>query len=199
MAEDTAKESQKKPENEKQKQDANASSATNESGEGVEVTEASSGKMKLLIMIIVPVLLLAGGAGYFLLGGEEEKKVPEAVETVKAQDGAEKKSNKIQYYPFAEDFTVNLSSDDGRNHFMRISITLMTRDEALLANFKEIEPLLRNDLLTLFSSQTYENLKTIKGKQDLRVKAQQTVRAAIQPPEQAEALGGVLFTNFVME
>ena len=55
--------------------------------------------------------------------------------------------------------------------FLQVSVEVMTRDAATADMIKQHDPMLRNDLLMLLGSQTYETISTREGKEKLRDEA----------------------------
>lgn len=173
-----------------------------------ETAEAPAGSKKKLIIIAAAALVLtlgAGGGAYFFMAGDDKAVVADkteadkkAAEKAKAE-AAEPAIKKAHYYPFAEDFMVNVSSNDGKTHYMRVAITLMTRDKKFLETIKESEPVIRNELLTLFSLQDFQELLTAPGKKKLRIEALEAVNKALNVDAASKQVEAVLITNFVME
>ena len=61
-------------------------------------------------------------------------------------------------------------------------------------------PAIRDALLTLFGQQTAESLSTAEGKEQLRVKALEAVRAVMKSEgKEPEKIEAVYFTSFVMQ
>lgn len=164
---------------------------------------ASGGKSKLMIIIIAAVVLVlaAGGGAYFFMGSSEapkEEAKPAAEQQVEAKE-AESVVKKALYFPLAEDFMVNVSSNDGKTHYMRVAITIMTRDAEFLENIKQSEPVIRNELLNMFSLQDFQELLTAQGKRKLRIQALEAVNKALNVEPGKKQVEAVLITNFVME
>jgi flagellar FliL protein len=60
-------------------------------------------------------------------------------------------------------------------------------------------PLLRNNLILLFSEQTYETLSSRDGKDALRDAALAEVRGVLPESYQGSGIESVYFTRFVMQ
>jgi flagellar FliL protein len=76
----------------------------------------------------------------------------------------------------------------------------MTRDPLVLEVIKSNEPAIRNDLLLLFSSQTYDVLMTGEGKEALRKSTAEAMRKVIaREGAKPEAIEDVFFTSFVIQ
>jgi flagellar FliL protein len=76
----------------------------------------------------------------------------------------------------------------------------MTRDPAIETLIKDNDPRVRNDLLMILSNQTYETVASAEGKEALRTRCLDAVRAIVAEmkgdPKKVEAL---YFTSFVMQ
>jgi flagellar FliL protein len=65
---------------------------------------------------------------------------------------------------------------------------------------KAADPIIRNDLLLLFSNQKATDLETNAGKEQLRTDALAAVRKVLAANEgKPEKIDAVLFTTFVMQ
>jgi flagellar FliL protein len=102
------------------------------------------------------------------------------------------------YEELKEPFVVNFQRQ-GRTRYLQASVTLMSRDGQGLASLKEHLPVLRNQLVMLFSSQDFDALLTAPGKEALRqlatVQVQELARQHLGKP----VIEHVLFTNFVLQ
>ena len=156
------------------------------------------GKLKLIIVIVLGLLLAVGvsvGATlYFMSRGESEQP---ADETAKA-DAAPQRQAAI-YEVLAPAFIVNFTNAGGRQRYMQVSVALMSRDQAALDGLKEHMPLLRNQLVMLFSSQDFASLATPVGQEMLRQQATASVQELAQKEIGKLAIEQVLFTNFVLQ
>jgi flagellar FliL protein len=155
---------------------------------------AKKSKLPMIVAAAVVVLLAAGGGAYFFLG----KKDPAEQDAKAAKVEAAPKGPPI-YVEFDPPFVVNFEAR-GMVRFLQISAQVMTRDPATAELVKIHDPVVRNDLLLLFASQTYELLSTREGKEELRRQALQSVAQAIT----AEGGNGknieqLYFTSFVMQ
>ncbi len=156
------------------------------------------GKLKLIILIVVGLLLAVGlsvgGTFYFMSRGGE---TPAADETATTQAAPQRKP--AIYEVLAPAFIVNFSNTGGRQRYMQVSVALMSRDQAALDGLKEHMPLLRNQLVMLFSSQEFASLATPVGQEMLRQQATASVQELAQKEIGKLAIEQVLFTNFVLQ
>jgi len=161
--------------------------------------KAKSGGIKKILLFGLPVILfIVGGVGtYFFISSS--KNAPEAVLVEKPVEAVVKPSIKPLYFGIEPHFNVNLADQSGPGHYLRVSVSIMTRDQAVYDQIELHNPRIRNDLLDLFGSETYAQLRKIEGKRQLRQKALETVISALGGPKVGDKVESVLFTEFVLE
>lgn len=161
---------------------------------------AGKGKLKLIILIVVALLLAVGlsvgGTFYFMnKAGSDDDHGDKAA----AAESAVPQRQAAVYEVLMPAFVVNFSNGGGRQRYMQVSVALMSRDQAALDGLKEHMPLLRNQLVMLFSSQDFASLLTPVGQEMLRQKATAAVQELAQKEVGTLAIEQVLFTNFVLQ
>ena len=163
-------------------------------GEDGEAGEAPTGGRKRLILIIAAVLVLVGGGAgaWFAFGGKHD---PNAKET-KKEEGPKLPPRYINLDP---PFVVNFEAESSVR-FLQITIGIMTRDPEIEKILKDNDPRIRNDLLMILGNQNYESVSKLEGKEALRTRSLESVRAVVKDsggePAKVEAL---YFTSFVMQ
>jgi flagellar FliL protein len=150
-----------------------------------------SNKKLIIIMALVGVLLIAGSVGLTVWlvsgGGEQAEEASAAEETVK----------KPQYLPL-ESMVVNFA-EKGPAKYLQVDIQLMAYNPEVLNAVEEHMPVIRNDILVLLGSQSYENVSTREGKEALRKEILTTVNRILKQQAGMEGIQAVYFTNFVMQ
>ncbi|MEE8058207.1 MAG: flagellar basal body-associated FliL family protein [Pseudomonadales bacterium] len=165
--------------------------------------EESSGnsKKKLIILVVaglVAIVALIGGTLYllgFFAGGDaddEETDVDVVEEVVVA------KLKPAMYFPIKPAFIVNFQSR-GRQRFLQVEITVMTRDVEVFNALQTHAPLIKNRMVMLLGGEVYEELQTDEGKELLRQKALEALQNIMQQEIGKPGIEQVLFTNFVMQ
>ncbi len=161
---------------------------------GQELQGASQGKSKLLIIIAVVVLLLGGGAAtYFIMGSDD---------SAQSSDSNLLRSNsvdsEISYVNLAQPFVFNVTGD-GRSRLVQIKTQLMVRgsENEQLARYHS--PLIESTLLSTFASATVEQLRSPRGRVDLRDRASDDIKAALNVAVGKPVIEKVLFTDFVIQ
>lgn len=166
--------------------------------ESEEESEKPSGGMKKNIIIAVIALVLVGGSVgatlYFLGFFEDESEVV-------AEEGeiepVEVKQPAI-YFPIKPVFIVNFQSR-GRQRFLQVSVTVMSRENDVIDSVQTHLPLIKNRLVMLFSGEVYEELHTGEGRELLRLKTLAAIQGILEQEIGKPGIEQVLFENFVMQ
>jgi len=164
--------------------------------EAVEGEKPAGGGKKRLIMIAVAALVLIGGGvgGWLMFGGKSDAKDTKAT---RKSEAAEKLPP--HYITLDPPFVVNFEAES-MVRFLQVTVGVMTREPAVELLVKENDPRVRNDLLMILGNQTYATVSTLEGKEALRKRCLDSVRAIVKEmggePNKVEAL---YFTSFVMQ
>ncbi|MGF6480992.1 flagellar basal body-associated protein FliL [Paraburkholderia sp. JPY419] len=154
---------------------------------------ASPGPTKRIILIGLIALIAAGAAGagvWFFMS----KRAPVAV----SAEAAPAQSAVPLFFPL-ESMTVNLQSDDGQQHFLRIGLTLKLGDAGTQQALTDHMPEVRSRILLALSNKHPEELAPLEGKRAL---AQELKTLISEPTERGAApirVQDVLFTEFVVQ
>ncbi|MCC4223241.1 flagellar basal body-associated protein FliL [Vibrio sp. D173a] len=163
--------------------------------EQLQGADAPKGKSKLLIIIIAVVVLLLGGGGaaFFLMGSDEPAQAAQAEQT-QAQTAAAP----IAYVNIAQPFIFNVTGDR-RDRLVQIKAQLMVRgsENEQLARYHS--PLIESSLLSTFASATVEQLRSPTGRVELRDRASDDIKAALNAAVGKPVIEKVLFTDFVIQ
>lgn len=131
----------------------------------------------------------------------KDKKNDETVvkaEKESGHEGKKSKDDKPSYYKFTPAFIVNIPSN-GRLRFLQVEVQLMAKSEDDVKEIENYAPVIRNDLITLFSSQNYDDLLTPDGKENLRKSSLTLSRKILKDSTGKPCVEQVLFTNFVTQ
>lgn len=155
---------------------------------------ATKGKLKLILLLVVALLLAVGlsvGATWFVMHkSESAPAVDPAQANVKAA---------AIYEPLAPAFVVNFNQN-GRQRYMQVSITMQGRNQADLDALKVHMPVIRNNLVMMFSGQGFDTLASSPvGQEMLRQKATAVVQEVAQKEVGKPVVDQLLFTNFVLQ
>jgi len=145
----------------------------------------SGGKKKLIFILIPVLLLLIGGAGayFFLTHKKKESTKPMVVAPQKLG---------IMYN--LGSFLVNLA-DKNANTYAKISITLELSNQKVEKEVVKRLPIIKDAVINLLSSKTYNEIRTPEGKEELRLELIKRINAIL-------VTGGVqniYFTQFIVQ
>ena len=165
-----------------------------------EVTEAApKGKLKLIIIAVVALLLAVGisvGATWFFMHKATPAVDPAAAAAAAAADPNVK--HPAIFEPLTPAFVVNFNAN-GRTRYMQVSITMLARNQADLDALKVHMPVIRNNLVMLFSGIPFDSLASSIGQEMLRQKATASVQEVAQKELGKTVIEQLLFTNFVLQ
>ena len=152
------------------------------------------GKLKLIIVIVLALLLAVGlsvGATWYFMHSAQAKPAP-------AADAAPVGKQPAIFEPLAPAFVANYTQN-GRQRYMQVSITMLGRNQADLEALKVHMPVIRNNLVMLFSGQDFATLASPVGQEMLRQKATASVQEVAQKELGKVVVEQLLFTNFVLQ
>ena len=182
--------------------------AKDEDKEQQEASPEKSGKgnMKIIIIAVLAAVLLSGGmvgaTMYFMAGMDDEKSTDVEV----TEDGEEAVEEipvePPQYHSMDPKFVVSFR--DQRNaRFMQFSLEVMARNKEVIDLIKEHSPAVRSSLLMLFDSQSYEEMSTREGKQqllkDVVLDINSTLKKVTGEEELVAEFEAAYFTSFVIQ
>lgn len=147
--------------------------------------------IKLIIIIVVVMLLGGGGAAAWKMGLLDKflgKEKPEAITEKK-----EEKPDIGPIYPM-NIFIVNLMEPMGKR-YLKVKIELELDSDKLLPEVEKRLPQLRDAILTMLSSKTYEDISDLSGKYQLRAE----IIAMLNRFLKSGKINNVYFTEFVVQ
>jgi flagellar FliL protein len=179
----------------------------------------AKGKSKLLIIIAAAVIVLgaAGGGAWFFMhknaadeeatadSGEGEQADAKANKKDKAKGKKDKKGKAAEpklpaiYVEFNPPLVVNFDAK-GVMRFLQVGMQVLTRDHDTSELIKLHDPKIRNNMLLLLGSQTYDSISTMEGKEALRKKALETITKIVDDEGgEGKKVEDLYFTSFVMQ
>jgi flagellar protein FliL len=138
--------------------------------EGELETAPKKGLPVNIIIIGILAICLAGGGLFVWKSGlvskfsGKDKAKTEGTENAKETEGG---AGEIGAIYELETFIVNLSDDSG-NHYLKVKISLEMSKAELNLEIEKRLPQFRDSILTLLSSKTVEDVKTLEGKAQIR-------------------------------
>lgn len=174
-----------------------------DAGEG----DKKKGGSKLIIIIAVLLVVLFGagfGAWWFFLSGDEE--APPADKAAQGQPAAEgQDANKAQGQEGAQEkpgtiiqlepFVVNLA-DPGGKRYLKLTMAVDAGDEKLKAEIDARMPQIRDSILLLLTSKTYQDIAEVAGKIRLRTEVLALFNRYLAG---AGSVHAVYFSEFVIQ
>jgi Flagellar basal body-associated protein len=145
----------------------------------------SGGKKKLIFILIPVILLLIGGAGaYFFLTHKKKESTKQMVVA----------PQKLGVMYDLGSFLVNLA-DKNANTYAKVSITLELSNQKVEKEVVKRLPIIKDAVINLLSSKTYDEIRTPEGKEELRLELIKRINAIL-------VTGGVqniYFTQFIVQ
>lgn len=107
-------------------------------------------------------------------------------------------STRAQYYTIKPPFIITFQYK-GRMHFLQISVDVMAHSEKLLTAVDKNLPLIKNNLISLFSEEDFEKLQMPAEREALRIRSLSVVQKVLDEQGGDGTIDQVLFTSFVMQ
>jgi len=156
--------------------------------------------MKKIIIAVVSLLLVAIAAGaFFLLGGNDPGTAEATAQSAgsgQAQEAPEREEDPL-YLALSPAFVVNFEHDGGVR-YLQIELQAMSYEQEVLDKVAANMPAVRNKLILLFSSQDYETLNTLEGKETLRRQALDSINELLRLDDE-HSVEELFFTGFVVQ
>lgn len=107
------------------------------------------------------------------------------------------------YLPLKPPFVVNYGGM-GRLKYLKAELSVRVVDNSAASSIRHHMPLIRNNLVLLFSRQSDEDVDTQEGKELLRQAALEEIRAVVlaedgERPDGEEGIVDLYFNNFVIQ
>jgi flagellar protein FliL len=157
---------------------------------------AKPGPLKRILLIVLIAILAAGaaGGGVWFFMSRHAGSAPAA-----ASAPPPLTPTAVPVYYALEPMTVNLQSDDGETHYLRIGLTLkldsQATQDALVARMPEI----RSRLLLALSNKHPSDLAPLDGKRALAAELAALISQPSDPRGTPAKVEDVLFTEFVVQ
>lgn len=181
----------------------------NEDEEGEETTKAPANKKGVLkwVLIVGGIVLLVGvsvGTSVFFMssmlrGKDATAEQASAAPAKQKQESAKPKEQRNAiYYKIDPPFVVNFQGPNG-NRFLQVTIEMMTYDPDVIPALDQHMPVIRNNLVFLLSSVTYDQISTLEGKQKLRADTLKEIQKVLKEKIGKPGVEEVYFTSIVMQ
>ena len=134
-----------------------------------------------------------------MMAAPEEKAAEKTSDTKQKEDKAKHKEPKIAvYYKFDPPFVVNIQGQTS-TRFLQITLEAMTYDQAVTTEIDQSMPVIRNNILLLLSSLTYEEVASLDGKQKLREDILKEIQNVLKEKIGKPGVEEVYLTSIVMQ
>ncbi len=173
----------------------------------VQKVEKKGGSNILLIIITIVLLLIliiGSIAGYLFLNSDNEilqdaTTSHQEISQAKQNSTIHNKGRSTNYaeigtmYPM-DKFIVNLLSESG-SRYLKVSMNFELSTEELSAELDQKQPLIRDIVIRTLSAKTYEEISTIRGKENLK----DELVAKINQVLTGGQINNLFFTDFVIQ
>ena len=166
--------------------------------------EGSGGKRKLILLIVGAVLLLGLGIGGGVFVGTMMAEDSNSAENVVADEeemedsGRKKKDDRHNIYITVGKLLAAVEHE-GSTRYIQAEVDLVGYEKTVMDDAQHNVPALRNRLLLLFSSQNFDDVRTIAGRERLRVESLKAVNDVLELDPKGDRVEDVYFTAFVIQ
>ena len=101
----------------------------------------------------------------------------------------------LEYLEMKPKFTVNLAE---RRKYLMVKVQLLIEGEEYIEKVKKHMPLLRHELIMLYSGLPVAELQTMEQREALRQKSKKVIREALNQYENSDGFRDVFFTEFIV-
>ena len=158
-----------------------------------EVVEAAPPKKRRWPLLVAVVVILGGGVGGYFWYAQHS-----AQAAAKARGSVAKVAKAELYLPLEPAFVVNFRDDESLR-YLQVGITLMAHDETAINTAKAADPVIRDAMVSLLSSQDYSIISNAAGRQKLQAQALAAVQKVVAARLRRPGIDALYFTSFVMQ
>ena len=101
----------------------------------------------------------------------------------------------IEYLEMSPKFTVNL---DKRNKYLVVNVQLMVEGKDYVEKVKKYLPVLRHELIMLYSGRPVAELQTMKQREALRQETKKVITKTLDSHSNSDGFRDVFFTEFLV-
>lgn len=107
-------------------------------------------------------------------------------------------TGEAKYVKLGDAFVVNFMAGD-QIRYLQVTIEVMTHDPAVPGEIETHLPVIRNNLVMLFSGLDYKTLSSVEGKQKIREQTLHEVQKILEERTGDPGVDDLYFTSFVMQ
>jgi len=167
-----------------------------EPGEEESGKSGTKGSKTVLIIIIAGFVLFMAmaGAGFYMLWQKMPGAPANSVTASKSVTEKGQSTKGLGPIYAINPFVINLAGSGGKR-FLRVKMDLELKNQTIFEQVHAQLPRVKDKLLTILSSKTFQDINTVEGKSDLRTE----IAATIDTLFSKGAVTNVYFTEFVVE
>lgn len=161
-----------------------------------------AGKPMILYALVIINMLVVAGVGFMVYSGKKKEAAQPGISDVIAgeHEAQNDPGAQIDEKDFVgtmvpmEMFLVNLSGANGRK-LLKVLMELEVEGTKVQEEIEKRKPQIRDIIITLLSSKTYEQVSSVEGKEYLREEVRDTVNSFLTKGK----IKRVLFTEFIYQ
>ena len=157
-----------------------------------------SNKLVIIVMGLLVLLMVAIGGGLFMMWSKVSalNQVVNPPSQEESQEAIKEESEepKIGLVFPLDSFIANLA-DPGGNRFLRATMELELKNDDLTKEMEKRLPQIRDCILMVLPTRTYQDIQTVEGKIALRTE----IIAKLNVLLKKEAISNIYFTEFVTQ
>ncbi len=175
--------------------------ADKEKEEEIQKPKKKKSKALLIIIIVVILLIIVGVAIVFIFMGKKKnneastQKIHRHINVSTTNNSNSVSLAKIGILFPLDTFTVNLISNSNKQRYLKTQMSLELSNKNLAIELNAKKAVLRNKIIGVLSSRTFQEISTIKGKNKLA----QQITNALNPMLSDGTIDGVFFTHFIIQ
>ena len=157
-----------------------------------------SNKLVIIMMGLLVLLMVAIGGGLFMMWSKVSAldQVVNPPSQEESQEAIKEESEEAKIGPVVplDSFIANLA-DPGGNRFLRATMELELDNDDLTKEMEKRLPQIRDCILMILPTRTYQDIQTVEGKIALRTEIIAKLNALLKK----EAITNIYFTEFVTQ
>lgn len=166
--------------------------------------KSGGGLIKKIAMPLAAVVILALGVvgGPILMDlvtGGSEPDGTDAEQAAVDVAAAATRDGPALYQSLLPPLVINIKDAGGSPHFMQMSMEAMARDQNVVNAIREHTPVIRNNLILLYGSATYESVTTREGKEELLQEGLSEIQSILEPHIGNSEVEALYFTALVVQ
>ncbi|MBZ9611265.1 flagellar basal body-associated protein FliL [Rheinheimera maricola] len=113
---------------------------------------------------------------------------------------AKQEPKEVVYYGFDPDIVTNYISGNGRSlGYIRVTVELMVEDKAYLPAIEHHEPLILDIIISIFTKQPEDKIKSLTGREDIRLTILESLQKAMKKEAGESMIKDILFTKYLYQ